>query len=234
MIYSTTTGNVYIPRGILGVGGANITTSVAVNVRNIRRNISLHVDNNAGIWDADDNGGKGKWLISSNNTTGTRTVDIPHPLTTGNLSAGNATLTGLTVNGTANINGILSCRNVWSTREGATTLYPVVLTSTSKASVCGFLSTQATTAGVKQLHVAGFFGASNASAININASSSDRRLKRNIQLTTKSGLDLINKLDVVEFDWKDGGHWDFGIVAQDAGKIDKNIVPNIEEGEKEN
>lgn len=53
---------------------------------------------------------------------------------------------------------------------------------------------------------------------------SDRRLKTNIKPAEKSGLDLINALDIVQFDWKDGsGHWDFGIIAQDAGKLDENI-----------
>lgn len=61
---------------------------------------------------------------------------------------------------------------------------------------------------------------------------SDRRLKTNIKPTEKSGLDLINSLDIVQFDWKDGsGHWDFGIIAQDAGKLDENI-PAGEETEE--
>ena len=217
----TSTGTI-TSGGNIVAGTSTTNAEVKCCVYNKTRRIYMTTGNvtnqNAGIWDED---GSGSWILRSDVN---KNVYVPHPFTTTNFSA----------EGNAAIKGNLTCRNAWSTRSGDTTLYPVVLTSTSKASVCGFLSTQATTAGVKQLHVAGFFGASNASAININASSSDRRLKRNIQLTTKSGLDLINKLDVVEFDWKDGGHWDFGIVAQDAGKIDKNIVPNIEEGEKEN
>lgn len=54
---------------------------------------------------------------------------------------------------------------------------------------------------------------------------SDRRLKTNIKLTSRSGLDLINQLEIVEFDWKNNNqHWNYGIIAQDAAKIDKNIV----------
>lgn len=70
------------------------------------------------------------------------------------------------------------------------------------------------------------WGVANAavSGKTISASPSDRRLKENIKPAEKSGIDLINALDVVQFDWKDGhGHWDFGIIAQDAGEIDKNI-----------
>lgn len=60
---------------------------------------------------------------------------------------------------------------------------------------------------------------------------SDRRLKTNIKPAEKSALDLINALDIVQFDWKDGsGHWDFGIIAQDAGKLDANI-PDGKESE---
>lgn len=59
----------------------------------------------------------------------------------------------------------------------------------------------------------------------ISVSASDRRLKENIEPNTKSGLALINALDVVQFDWKDGhGHWDYGIIAQDARELDPNIV----------
>lgn len=59
----------------------------------------------------------------------------------------------------------------------------------------------------------------------ISLGGSDKRLKDNIKPCTKSGLELINKLDVVQFDWKDNyKHWNYGIVAQDAKKIDDNIV----------
>ena len=59
----------------------------------------------------------------------------------------------------------------------------------------------------------------------ISFPTSDRRLKTNIQKTTRSGLNLINQLEVVEFDWKeDKRHWNYGIIAQDAAKIDENII----------
>ena len=59
----------------------------------------------------------------------------------------------------------------------------------------------------------------------VAASDSDRRLKENIEPAEKSGLDLVNSIDVVQFDWKNGrGHWDFGIIAQDVREKDANIA----------
>lgn len=58
----------------------------------------------------------------------------------------------------------------------------------------------------------------------IATSGSDKRLKENIKQAKKSGLDLINSLKVMQFDWKTGGHWDFGIIAQDAREQDENLV----------
>ena len=59
----------------------------------------------------------------------------------------------------------------------------------------------------------------------VSLGGSDKRLKDNIKPCKKSGLDIINALKVVEFDGIDTKkHWDFGIIAQDAKKIDDNIV----------
>lgn len=54
---------------------------------------------------------------------------------------------------------------------------------------------------------------------------SDERLKRNIAPTKLSGKGLINRLNVVEFDWKtDGYHEPMGLIAQEVEKILPNAV----------
>ena len=71
----------------------------------------------------------------------------------------------------------------------------------------------------------GLWGTSSYSNKTLTLGTSDSRLKENIEPNTKSGLALINALEVKQFDWKDGqGHWDYGIIAQEARKIDPNLV----------
>ena len=63
----------------------------------------------------------------------------------------------------------------------------------------------------------------------ITLGGSDKRMKENIKPCDASALDLINKLNVVQFDWIDTKkHWNYGIIAQDAKKIDENIVTGEE------
>lgn len=63
----------------------------------------------------------------------------------------------------------------------------------------------------------------------ITLGGSDKRMKENIKPCDASALDLINKLNVVQFDWIDTKkHWNYGIIAQDAKKIDDNIVTGEE------
>lgn len=60
-------------------------------------------------------------------------------------------------------------------------------------------------------------------------SSSDVRLKENIKPTKVNALDLIEKIDLHEFDWKPEGregspHWKIGMIADELEKLDKNLV----------
>lgn len=53
---------------------------------------------------------------------------------------------------------------------------------------------------------------------------SDSRLKTNIQKSTTKGLDIINQLEMVQFDWKNSGkHERLGVIAQQAIKH----IPNM-------
>lgn len=102
----------------------------------------------------------------------------------------------------------------------STNAIPPICTSMTSGYVVNWIQT-----GGNYLNVSAQWGSSALGNRTISVpSGSDRRLKTNIKPAEKSGLALVNALDIVQFDWKDGsGHWDFGIIAQDAEKLDKNI-----------
>ena len=91
-------------------------------------------------------------------------------------------------------------------------------------------SSSGTTIGVmitsaSNLIVQARWGTTTYSNRSISVPASDARLKANITSATKSALDVVKALKVRQFDWKDGhGHWDFGLIAQEAREIDSNIV----------
>lgn len=61
--------------------------------------------------------------------------------------------------------------------------------------------------------------------VHANNISSDRRIKNNIEDSTKSALDIIKKIKHKQFDRKDDGkHYDIGYIAQEMEEIDKNFV----------
>ena len=54
---------------------------------------------------------------------------------------------------------------------------------------------------------------------------SDRRLKKNIKNAKDNALDIINKMKIHSFDWKeDNSHVDYGFIAQELEEIDENYV----------
>ena len=60
-------------------------------------------------------------------------------------------------------------------------------------------------------------------------SSSDIRLKKNVKPARISALDVIDKINLYEFDWlaegKEGApHWKIGMIADELEKLDKNLV----------
>ena len=62
--------------------------------------------------------------------------------------------------------------------------------------------------------------------------SSDRRLKENIAPTTIDAIDIINKLDMVEFDFiKDKKHEEVGLIAQEVEKIIPQAISRNPENE---
>jgi hypothetical protein len=67
----------------------------------------------------------------------------------------------------------------------------------------------------------------NGSAVSYNASS-DYRLKENV-IPLKDGLDRLNKLNPVQFDWKKSQETDEGFIAHEV----QEIVPYVVKGEKD-
>lgn len=53
--------------------------------------------------------------------------------------------------------------------------------------------------------------------------SSDRRMKENI-VDASSQLDVINNIQVREFDWKNNGHHEVGMIAQELNDVIPNVV----------
>ena len=98
---------------------------------------------------------------------------------------------------------------------------PVIVSSSAATGLTYSLNSYAGTS----LRVSGRWGASSGSSTkSIAVSSSDIRLKKNIKENTTSGLELINKIPLYEFDWKDSGkHQRLGFVADYLEKIDPNL-----------
>jgi len=62
---------------------------------------------------------------------------------------------------------------------------------------------------------------SESSAVGVNVWKSDIRLKKNILATKQNAIKKINNIDFVEFDWKNGGHVNLGVVADQV----ENYIP---------
>ena len=75
------------------------------------------------------------------------------------------------------------------------------------------------------LLVGGQFGSSGYTDRTIVMSSSDERIKKNIVDTSERGLDFLNRIRLVGFDWKDGsGHKSIGIIADELEKLNPELV----------
>ena len=60
--------------------------------------------------------------------------------------------------------------------------------------------------------------------------SSDRRLKDNIAPAGKA-QDILNSIEIVQHDWKAGGHTRFGVVAQDLNEVYPEAVAAGDDGD---
>lgn len=130
---------------------------------------------------------------------------------------GTSTVKAVTASGAVTVNGILKAQSAHNAENGH--IVPVS-SSSSRGITYMFNSYQSNV-----LDVTGRWGATSGASIrHIAASSSDIRLKQNIKQNTTGGLELINKIPLYEFDWKDSGkHQKIGFIADELEKIDPNL-----------
>ena len=100
-----------------------------------------------------------------------------------------------------------------------TTERPFVQSSLGENGATKYIHTNSTSFTIN-----GQWNTSSFSSVTISTGGSDERLKDNIEDATRSGLDAINGIRVRQFDWKRGGHWDFGIIAQEIMEKEPNAV----------
>lgn len=70
----------------------------------------------------------------------------------------------------------------------------------------------------------------NGTGVNFNATS-DRRLKENIAPAGDAGV-VIDAIDIVQHDWKAGGHTRFGVIAQDLNEVAPEAVTAGDDNEE--
>lgn len=131
--------------------------------------------------------------------------------------SGSSTVKSVTASGAVTVNGVLKAQRADSKENG----HIVVVSSSSSKGITYLLNSYQPNV----LDVTGRWGATSGASIrHIAASSSDIRLKENIKQNTTGGLELINKIPLYEFDWKDSGkHQKIGFIADELEKIDPDL-----------
>lgn len=170
--------------------------------------------NNGGFIDFHYNGDSGDYtsrIIES--SKGTLTVKNKFNI------EGATTVKTLTASGNVTINGTLKAQREDNGENG----HLVVVSSLSATGITYQLNSWRGNGG---LDVTARWGANSGSSTKTLAlSTSDIRLKENIKESTVSGLELINKIPLYEFDWKQQGtHQKIGFIADYLEKIDSNLA----------
>ena len=182
-------------------GNSNYTSRI---IENTKGNINIPGSFSVG----------GKTSLASLTTSGGVTI------------GGNTSTKDITASGAVTVKGILTAQSAHNKENG----HPVVVSSSSATGLTYMLNTASSPSSF-YLAVTGRWRASSGSSVkNLIVSSSDIRLKQNIKESTVSGLELINKIPLYEFDWKEGSknHQKLGFVADYLEKID----PNLSVGDK--
>lgn len=60
-----------------------------------------------------------------------------------------------------------------------------------------------------------------------DVSESDARLKKNIDICTTSALDKIDRIAFYQFDYKNGGHQDIGVITQQLKTVDEKFIRSV-------
>ena len=147
-----------------------------------------------------------------------------------NLSNINAnTITSGTVNvarlgsGTANSTTYLAGDNSWKTVQGG-----AAITNDTSSNTVYYIGMSSSISGAwteayvsnTKLYFNSNTGTLSATVFN---SLSDQTLKKNI-INIPNGLEVIEQIDAVEFEWIDSGQKSFGVIAQDLEKIVPELV----------
>ena len=170
-------------------------------------------------------------------------IIVPGKTTTNSLDSGNTVIYGtltasstlgvsgattlgstLNVGGNATINGATTIKGTTSVpaiHDSSLFLRPTLSVATESWEVSAFSSGYLTPSGSNTVGILGRYRTKNWSWKYFSVASSDKRLKENIKETNRSGLQLINKIPLYEFDWKETkGHQPLGFVADELEKID--------------
>lgn len=130
----------------------------------------------------------------------------------------------LNVGGNTTINGATTIKGttlVPAIHDSKVFLKPILSVGTETWEVSALSSGYTTPSGSNTVGILGKYRTKNWSWKYFSVASSDKRLKENIKETNKSGLQLINKIPLYEFDWKETKtHQPLGFVADELEKID--------------
>jgi hypothetical protein len=122
----------------------------------------------------------------------------------------------LMIGGTAISNYTLYAKGdarITGTIYGGSSAYPVVLGKYTGGSMTIYVLSN-----VLQIYQGG-------TVYNVDVSSSDIRLKENIDDTKLTSLDIVNRMQLREFDWKESGkHQDIGFIADELEELDECFV----------
>jgi len=167
--------------------------------------------------------GKGYLTFHTSNTTGTTAAAPPEQM---RLNSNGSLMIGSTTNPPyphklyASGNAITNGTAFFEDTDGSCGLANVVL----KLSFSN--DTDATNASFIYMtdanSVLGSVGAASGTSVNFS-SASDERLKENI-VDASSQLDVINNIQIREFDWKSNSHHELGLIAQEINTIVPDVV----------
>lgn len=143
-----------------------------------------------------------------------------------------------TISGLARTDGnfIVGNGTTWVAESGATARTSLGLGTISTQDSTSVAITGGTITGLSNLTGANATFSGNissggiVSAVDFN-STSDIALKDNIQPITNP-LDIINRLNGIQFDWKSNGSHAYGLSAQDVEKVLPDIVKSRDDGNK--
>jgi hypothetical protein len=149
--------------------------------------------------------------------TGTLSASGDVKSTGGNLIANNCTTYNAGVAG-----GFITDGGRLGLVSGSSSIYPQIIFVTNKSTTRYTQLRSNNTSGTYTLTLPNSTGT-------LATTSSDIRLKENIKDSEVSGLDLINKIELKQFDWKSEAregapHWKIGMIADELEELDENLT----------